>query len=366
MRATYITKSPEETINLGERLAYRLCPGDCVLLYGDLGSGKTHFVKGVARGLGITNIIKSPTFAYINKYIIGPMAQPGPLRLWRKAHGAARPTTGYLFHYDLYRLSAGDDLTSIGLVESLDDDRAINIVEWADRMLESPKKHIGVYFETKNDHHKIQIRFVDPETVMPDQIESFLNEWLTPVHVQGHIKKVTEVAMKIAEAYMRQGEIINLNLLYPSAMMHDIARVCDFYELDKSNFKEKITKEKLERWEEMREKYKGMHHADIAYDFFRKLGYKKTAECVYIHKSRVLAVESERIDTLEKKIMYYSDKRVKHEEVVPLKERFRDGWERYGVHDDTGTKKLFKEVEKRTFTLEKELFDGLDIKPEDL
>jgi len=357
MRATYITKSPEETINLGERLAYRLSPGDCVLLYGDLGSGKTHFVKGVAKGLGINNIIKSPTFAYVNRYTIGKL---------ETRNSKFEANHGHLYHYDLYRLNAGDDLTSIGLTESLDDDRAINVVEWADRMIEVPKKHIGVYFETKSDHHKIQVRFVDPEIVMPDQIESFLNEWLTPVHVQGHIKKTTEVAMKIAEAYIRQGEIINLNLIYPSAMMHDIARVCDFYKLDKSNFKEKITKEKLERWEEMRERYKDIHHADIASEFFRKLGYKKTAECIYVHKSRVLATEPERIDTLEKKIVYYSDKRVKHDEVVPLKERFRDGWERYGEHDDTGTKKLFKEVEKRTFTLEKELFEGLDIKPEDL
>ena len=109
-----------------------------------------------------------------------------------------------------------------------------------------------------------------------------------------------------------------------------------------------------------------MHHADIASDFFKKLGYIKTAEVIYIHKSSVLAEEPERVNTLEKKIMYYSDKRVKHEEVVPLKERFRDGWERYGKYDDTRTRRMFDEVEKMTFALEKELFEGLDINPDDL
>ncbi len=357
MRATYITKSPEETINLGERLAYRSSPDDCVLLYGDLGSGKTHFVKGVAKGLGINDIIKSPTFAYVNRYPIGNV---------QLNHKSQFSNHKYLFHYDLYRLNAGDDLTSIGLTESLEDDSAINIVEWADRIIEAPKKHIGVYFETKKDHHKIQIRFVDPEIVMPDQVESFYEEWLTPMHVRAHIKKVTDVAMKIAEAYIAQKEIVNLNLLYSASMMHDIARVCDFHKLDKTQFKEKITDAKWVRWEELRKKYKGMHHADIASDFFKKLGYVKTGEVIYIHKSRVLAEEQERVNTLEKKIMYYSDKRVKHEEVVPLKERFRDGWERYGKYDDTRTRRMFDEVEKMTFALEKELFEGLDINPDDL
>jgi len=68
--AIYTTKSPEETIELGKRLSYRLKAGDLVLLFGDLGSGKTHFIKGIAEGLGVGATIKSPTYAYVNKYPI--------------------------------------------------------------------------------------------------------------------------------------------------------------------------------------------------------------------------------------------------------------------------------------------------------
>jgi tRNA threonylcarbamoyladenosine biosynthesis protein TsaE len=352
MKSIYRTKSPEETIALGERLGYRLTGGDIVLLFGDLGSGKTHFAKGIAKGLGIKETIKSPTFAYVNKYQIN--------------HKSKITNQKYFFHYDLYRLHLGDDLSSIGFEETIEDEHAINVIEWADRIANLPKKYVMVELETKEDGHVITIEFIDRETAPVDKIEEFYSEWKTPLHVRAHIKKVADVAMKIAEAYIQNGEIIDVNLLYSAAAMHDIARVCDFRKLDRAQFVEKITDEKWNRWEALREEHKGLHHADIAERYFKDLGYKKTAEVIYVHKSRVLAEEPERINTLEKKIMYYSDKRVKHEEVVPLKERFRDGWERYGKYDDTRTREMFDEVEKRTFKLEKELFDSIDLKPEDL
>lgn len=346
LKAIYNTKTPEETIELGEKLGYRLKGGDLVLLFGDLGSGKTHFVKGIAKGLGIDETIKSPTFAYVNNYRL--------------------QTTDYkLCHYDLYRLEKGDDLSSLGFKETLEDEKAINVVEWADRLIKLPDKYIRIDFATKKDHHRIKIEFFDPETVPANMIEKFYEEWGTPLHVRTHIKQVTNVATQLANAFIKKNEIINLNLLYSAVMMHDIARVCDFHELNKDNFIEEITDEKWEKWKDLRKKCAGIHHANVARDFFKKLNYLKTAELIYAHKSRVIAEESGLLNTLEKKIIYYSDKRVKHDEIVSLKERFRDGWERYGEYDNTQTRKLFEDVEKRTFELEKELFEGLDIEPGD-
>ncbi|MBU0577701.1 tRNA (adenosine(37)-N6)-threonylcarbamoyltransferase complex ATPase subunit type 1 TsaE [Patescibacteria group bacterium] len=364
MKAIYNTFKPEETIDLGERLAYQLQGGDTVLLFGDLGSGKTHFTKGIARGLGITETIKSPTFAYVNKYPIGSTA--------KRVHSEAGPqrsgsTIGNLYHYDLYRLNPGHDLSSLGYHETIEDERAINVVEWADRLAEGyPKKYVRIDFEARDETHKITIEFIDPEIVPENEIENFFEEWSTPLHVRAHIKQVTNVAIQIAQNYIQKGEIINLNLLYSAAMMHDIARICDFRTLDKDQFSEEIKDEAWEKWKEQRKKYGGQHHADIAAKFFEDIGYPKTAKLVYIHKSRVIAEEPQSINSLEKKIMYYSDKRVKHDEIVDLKERFRDGWERYGKYDDPKTRKLFEKVEERTFELEKELFEGLGIGPEDI
>lgn len=366
MKATYQTQSPEETIELGEKLAYRLSGGDAVLLFGDLGSGKTHFTKGVAKGLGITEAVKSPTFTYVNQYQIevplrrgsAPSASLGAK--FRPSGDAPRN----LYHYDLYRLSVRDDTSSLGLEETLEDLHAINVIEWADRLDGNyPHRYVRVDFKAYDKHHTIGIEFVDPGVVPSDQIEKFYEEWGTPLHVRDHIKQVTNVAMQVAAAYIEAGEIVDLNWLYSSAMLHDIARVCDFRELERSVFKEEITDEKWAKWVDLRKVHKGIHHADIAAKFFRELGYSKTADLVYAHKSRVIVEEPELLYSLESKILYYADKRVKHDEIVTLKERFRDGRERYGKYDDAKTRQLFDEIEKKTFELENELFvkSGLNL-----
>ncbi|MBN2087317.1 tRNA (adenosine(37)-N6)-threonylcarbamoyltransferase complex ATPase subunit type 1 TsaE [Candidatus Peregrinibacteria bacterium] len=365
----YFTKSPEETINLGERLGFGLNKGDTVLLFGELGSGKTHFTKGIAKGLNINETIKSPTFAYVNKYAIEGLSKGYRRAIDESSKAHQKPIKGpstSFFHYDLYRLNPGDDLSSIGFDETIEDDKAINVVEWADRIVLLPKKYIQVEFESLDEIHKISIKFIDPEVVPKEKIEEFYEEWSTPIHVRNHIKQVTNVAMTIADKFIEKGEIINLNLLYSGAMMHDIARVCDFRKLEESNFIEEITKEKWNKWEDLRKTHQGFHHADIARKFFNEVGYPKTAEIIYTHKSKVIATEPELLNSLERKFLFYADKRVKHDEIVPLKERFRDGWERYGKFDDKLTRQLFDEVEVRTFELEKELFDVLEISPDEL
>ena len=356
MQAIYFTSSPEETIELGQRLGGFLKGGDVVLLYGDLGTGKTHFSKGIAKGLGITETIKSPTFVYVNEY---PLSA-NPL------NHKSQITNQKLFHYDLYRLNPGDDLSSIGLEETLESARAINVIEWADRVIDLPQKHVYVELSIEDESHKIAIRFIDPEIVPKKAVGSFYEEWGTPLHVRAHIAKVTEVALKLADAYIAKGEIVNLNLLYSGAMLHDLCRLCDFNTLNRDDFSEDITDEKWEKWEDLRKTHQGFHHADIALKFFTELGYPKTAELIYTHKSRVIVQEPERIDTLEKKILYYADKRVKHDEIVSLDERFRDGKERHGRLNDEKTRTLFDQVEEKTYALQKELFSAITLHPEDI
>ena len=370
MKSIYTTKSPEETMQLGERLASHLNGHNIILLFGDLGSGKTHLAKGIASGLGVTEKIKSPTYVYVNQLKI-------------KNEELKIKT---LYHYDLYRLNKGGDTTSIGLEESFENSSALNVVEWADRLEEMPEKYVRVEMNTTTCHsgldpkskldprvkpeddngeevHQISIEFIDPEIVPENKIQDFYEEWMTPMHVRDHCKQVTEVAVKLGQAFIDAGEIIDLNLLYSAGMLHDTARVCDFKELKKDGFEEEITDEKWQKWEQCREAYKNVHHAIISSDFLRQLGYHQTAEVVRLHRSRCIVEEPESFDTLEKKIMFYADKRVMHRHIVSLKKRFEDGWERYGKDNDEATQKLFKEVERKTFELEEELFEGLGIKP---
>jgi tRNA threonylcarbamoyladenosine biosynthesis protein TsaE len=364
VESIYTTKSPEETIELGKRLAYRLTPGDLVLLFGDLGSGKTHFIKGIAEGLGINAVIKSPTYAYVNRYPITQFPIPNS-QLNPKSE--IRNPKYNLYHYDLYRFEEGADISSIGFEESLEDPNAINVVEWADRLGDRlPKKYISVKLDGAGNKRSIKIKFVSPAILSETEIYKYYEEWATPMHVREHCAKVTEVAMKIAQAYIHQGEIINLNLLYPACMLHDMNRVCDFRKLVRSRFEEEVTDEKWEKWQSCRREYKGMHHADITAKIIGERGFTETAELIRLHRSDYIVEQPDAFASIEKKIIYYADKRVKHNEIVSLKERFRDGRERYGKFDTPEEKKLFEEVEIRTKKLEKELFDGIGIKPADI
>jgi len=104
------TSAPEETEAAGVELGRRLRQGDLVLLKGELGAGKTTFVRGVARGCGSRALVASPTFQLVRIY-------PGRLQL---------------AHVDLYRLDGGDELRDLGLEELLD--AGAVVVEWGDRM----------------------------------------------------------------------------------------------------------------------------------------------------------------------------------------------------------------------------------------
>lgn len=102
----YYTDGEAETLLCGKKYAENLKAGDVVLLYGEMGAGKTAFTKGIAEGLGITANVTSPTYAYMNDY------------------------DGKLYHYDCYRLTSGDDAESLGLTDYFYAG-GICVVEWA-------------------------------------------------------------------------------------------------------------------------------------------------------------------------------------------------------------------------------------------
>jgi len=121
------THSVEETLDLGARLGGQLSPGVVIALVGTLGSGKTHFVKGIARGNGTPAdvVVTSPTFVLVNEY-------PGRRRL---------------YHVDVYRLHGSADLEAIGFDEMVQSGGAV-LVEWADRVEECiPADHLRVEIE---------------------------------------------------------------------------------------------------------------------------------------------------------------------------------------------------------------------------
>ncbi len=115
--ATFISHSPAETESLGERIGRKAHHGLVIALSGELGAGKTQFVRGVARGLGISNRVHSPTFTLVNEYGGGRLK---------------------LFHLDLYRLETAAQVWSAGIDEFLSPD-GVAVIEWAERLEDGSK-----------------------------------------------------------------------------------------------------------------------------------------------------------------------------------------------------------------------------------
>lgn len=108
----YITHSPQETEAAGEALAQELNGGEVIAFKGNLGAGKTCFTRGLARGLGFTGQVTSPTFALINEYTGGRLP---------------------LYHFDMYRISGWEDLYSTGFFEYSEQGGVI-AAEWSENI----------------------------------------------------------------------------------------------------------------------------------------------------------------------------------------------------------------------------------------
>ena len=121
----YITNSPAETEAVGAALGKIIHPGTVIAYRGDLGAGKTAFTRGLARGLGCTEIVTSPTYTIVNEYLGGRMP---------------------LFHFDMYRLRSSDDLFDIGWDDYLDRG-GVCAVEWSENVDDAMEDALYVTIE---------------------------------------------------------------------------------------------------------------------------------------------------------------------------------------------------------------------------
>lgn len=149
MNQEFITKSAEETEMLGEEFSKKLNPQDVVFLVGDLGSGKTTFVKGLARGLGIESRILSPTFVVVRQHSVRS----------QKTAGNSKQMIEKLYHLDLYRLGNEDEAKGVDLNDFLLDEKGIVVIEWPVISQDLVHKKVWkIQFEYREEGRKIAIR----------------------------------------------------------------------------------------------------------------------------------------------------------------------------------------------------------------
>ena len=119
------THSADETQALGQRLAKRLLPGDVIAYFGDLGAGKTALTRGIAQGLGVKDLVTSPTYTIVNEFLTGRIP---------------------LFHFDMYRLGSSDELFDIGWEDYLARG-GVCAVEWSENVEDALRDAIHITIE---------------------------------------------------------------------------------------------------------------------------------------------------------------------------------------------------------------------------
>lgn len=131
------SSNEKETFEIGKQFARRLKNGDIVAIYGDLGAGKTEFVKGICNYFNVEDIVTSPTFTIMNHY---------------SSEKSEKPVS--IYHIDLYRLKSDKEFQEIGLDECLISKDCIKIIEWAEKangMLPENRYNVFIHQDDNSD-----------------------------------------------------------------------------------------------------------------------------------------------------------------------------------------------------------------------
>ena len=152
----YITKTSEDTFEFGRALGACLVKGDTVLLYGDLGTGKSVMARGCANALGVNEAMASPTFTIMQPY---------------------RGNETNVFHFDLYRLSGADELFATGLMDNLGGD-GVSLVEWPQQADVCPGVRVEIDIERGEefDERHIDVGLFGMDD-REDRILNVLKKW---------------------------------------------------------------------------------------------------------------------------------------------------------------------------------------------
>ncbi len=140
-RESFVSRSEEETVQLGQTLAEKLAPGDVVALRGAIGAGKTTLIRGICAAYGIATA-SSPTFIIMNEH-----------------HGLRNGHPLIVRHFDFYRVQEERDLAELGIDDFLNDENAISLIEWSEHVAAHlPGSHWTIQIDVdSNDHRRFDI-----------------------------------------------------------------------------------------------------------------------------------------------------------------------------------------------------------------
>lgn len=319
----------EKTVSAGRSLAQSLYAIPLTIrLCGGIGAGKTTFLQGFADGLGIRARVQSPTFALEQRY--------------------RTPRCGELLHIDCHRLSLTD---AQGVLEHTASHPGIRCIEWPQRagMWQPTGPFIDISFDDGDRQCRwLTIHFHD--VPLPDRlhVQQWRKDVRLPRHVCRHCDAVGAYAEFLARELLKRGIIVRPLLLRRSGELHDLLRFLDFRDgLGPPQASYNARDRRV--WGELRARYPSLAHELACAAFLETAEYHAVGRVVRTHGARLPPPHE---GTIEQKVLFYADKRLKVETLVTLEERFRDLHERYGEE----AKSLVWYVQAQD--IERELFPG--------
>lgn len=323
--ATIGLKSAEFTHLTGASLAQTLYnPTTTITLSGDLGAGKTTFLQGLLRELGVQEHITSPTYSLEQRY---------------------KSSKGEILHLDLYRLSANQ---AAELVATSDGHEGIRCIEWSDRLPSPLQNSIHIHIDDTTDR-TLTITFNDIPLPTSEDVATWRQEVMQPQHIIDHCNAVADFAEYVQSQLLTESKLSRPTALRRAAELHDLLRFVDFKPHGQHYFPASTPEQEV-TWQPLREKYTPLKHEPACADFVTERGYRALGDIIRPHG---LTLPSPDRTTIEQQLLYYADKRVKFTEVVSLDERFADFAERYGQGAVTKEGKIWlkeaKEIEGSLF-----------------
>ena len=202
---------------------------------------------------------------------------------------------------------------------------------------------------------------------LPTREECFeiIKKYRVPPHIVEHSITTAKLAVFLAQKLKEKGVEVNAELVDRACLLHDLARFCDFSESDLNNLEPFITEKDKTKWQQLKAEYEGLCHEEVAYEILKNK-YPELALVIKKHRYMAILDEKEKPITWEEKLVYYAEKRVMHNRIVPLKKRLEEAHKRnvhlHGtqIQSDINTRK----VDPLIFKLEEEIFSKIDIPPD--
>jgi len=200
-----------------------------------------------------------------------------------------------------------------------------------------------------------------------NQCLAILNEHCVPPHIVKHNMAVAKLAVFLAQKLNEKGLAVDVDLTERACLLHDILRICDLNDSDLSRFEQSLTAQDKAKWQHLKEKYTGLCHEQAAYELLKD-NFPLLALTIRKHRYSAILDQQEKPHTWEEKLLYYADKRVMHDKIVPLKDRLEEAHERNRHQPNSAAQNNIdtEKVDLLIFKLEEEIFDRIHLNPLDV